>query len=106
MTSRMVRTFVEENQPRTQSLAWVRPSTLRIIRSYRHSKKCSDSKTRKVLQSTRVSAYSVQKLVKLLIDVPEELKRLYIGQSLDLHWTCNMICPSVNEYLSMVENSK
>lgn len=34
----------------------------------------------------------------------EELKSLYIGQSLDLHWTSNLICPSVEEYLDMVEN--
>jgi geranylgeranyl pyrophosphate synthase len=35
----------------------------------------------------------------------EELKSLYVGQSLDLHWTSNLICPSVEQYLQMVENS-
>lgn len=38
--------------------------------------------------------------------ITEELKRLYIGQSLDLHWTSNLISPSVEQYLRMVENSK
>ncbi|KAK7911044.1 gibberellin cluster-GGPP-synthase [Apiospora marii] len=33
----------------------------------------------------------------------EELERLYIGQSLDLHWTCNLICPSIEQYLEMIE---
>ena len=36
----------------------------------------------------------------------EELERLYIGQSLDLHWTCNLICPSIEQYLEMIEYSK
>ncbi|EED11493.1 geranylgeranyl diphosphate synthase, putative [Talaromyces stipitatus ATCC 10500] len=34
----------------------------------------------------------------------EELKNLYIGQSLDLHWTNNVICPTVDEYFRMVEH--
>ncbi|KAH6844759.1 putative geranylgeranyl diphosphate synthase [Chaetomium sp. MPI-CAGE-AT-0009] len=34
----------------------------------------------------------------------EELKSLYLGQSLDLHWTSNLICPSIEQYLQMVEN--
>ncbi|KAJ5167656.1 geranylgeranyl diphosphate synthase [Penicillium canariense] len=34
----------------------------------------------------------------------EELKNLYIGQSLDLHWTNNLICPTVDEYFRMVEH--
>ncbi|CAI7646058.1 unnamed protein product [Penicillium glandicola] len=34
----------------------------------------------------------------------EELKNLYIGQSLDLHWTTNVICPTVDEYFHMVEH--
>ncbi|KAJ5808864.1 geranylgeranyl diphosphate synthase [Penicillium riverlandense] len=34
----------------------------------------------------------------------EELKNLYVGQSLDLYWTNNVICPSVNEYFRMVEH--
>ncbi|KAI3329071.1 putative geranylgeranyl diphosphate synthase [Xylariaceae sp. AK1471] len=33
----------------------------------------------------------------------EELKHLHIGQSLDIHWTSNLICPSVEEYFKMVE---
>ncbi|KAF9889737.1 hypothetical protein FE257_007043 [Aspergillus nanangensis] len=39
-----------------------------------------------------------------IIIFTEELKNLYIGQSLDLYWTNNVICPSVNEYFRMVEN--
>jgi len=33
----------------------------------------------------------------------EELKNLYVGQSLDLYWTNNLICPSIEEYFQMVE---
>ncbi|KAM4055514.1 polyprenyl synthetase domain-containing protein [Hirsutella rhossiliensis] len=36
--------------------------------------------------------------------VLEELKILYIGQSLDLYWTCNLVCPSVGEHLKSVDN--
>ncbi|KAE8555445.1 hypothetical protein EYB25_000141 [Talaromyces marneffei] len=34
----------------------------------------------------------------------EELKRLHIGQSLDLYWTANVQCPSLEEYLKMVDH--
>ncbi|KAL2817761.1 isoprenoid synthase domain-containing protein [Aspergillus cavernicola] len=34
----------------------------------------------------------------------EELKNLYVGQSMDLYWTNNLICPSLNEYFQMIEN--
>ena len=35
----------------------------------------------------------------------EEMRNLFLGQSLDLHWTCNLICPSLNEYLKMLDQS-
>ena len=35
----------------------------------------------------------------------EESKRLYIGQSLDLHWTGNLVCPSVAEYIKALDDS-
>ncbi|KAI1195542.1 putative geranylgeranyl diphosphate synthase [Nemania serpens] len=38
-----------------------------------------------------------------LLVFTEELKSLYVGQGLDLHWTSNMICPSVEQYLKMVQ---
>ncbi|MCJ1461492.1 hypothetical protein MMC07_000089 [Pseudocyphellaria aurata] len=34
----------------------------------------------------------------------EELRLLYIGQSFDLYWTHNVICPSVEDYLKMVDS--
>ncbi|RMD43624.1 hypothetical protein DV735_g1542, partial [Chaetothyriales sp. CBS 134920] len=34
----------------------------------------------------------------------EELKNLHIGQSLDLHWTNNAICPSFEEFFQMAEH--
>lgn len=36
----------------------------------------------------------------------EELRQLYIGQSFDLYWTHNVICPSVEDYLKMVDSSE
>ncbi|KAI4197918.1 MAG: hypothetical protein LQ350_005621 [Teloschistes chrysophthalmus] len=33
----------------------------------------------------------------------EEMQQLYIGQSYDLYWTHNAICPSVSQYLKMVD---
>lgn len=36
----------------------------------------------------------------------DELKNLFVGQSLDLYWTRNMVVPSVEQYFQMVENSK
>nr|POE75123.1 ophiobolin f synthase [Quercus suber] len=33
----------------------------------------------------------------------EEMERLYIGQSYDLYWTYNVLCPSISDYLKMVE---
>lgn len=36
----------------------------------------------------------------------EETRSLFIGQSFDLYWTFNLACPSVNEYLEMIDKSK
>lgn len=36
----------------------------------------------------------------------EELRNLHIGQSFDLYWTHSVICPSVEDYLKMVDNSE
>ena len=33
----------------------------------------------------------------------EEMQQLYVGQSYDLYWTHNAICPSLSEYLKMVD---
>jgi ophiobolin F synthase len=33
----------------------------------------------------------------------EEIQQLYIGQSYDIYWTHNAICPSISEYLKMVD---
>ena len=33
----------------------------------------------------------------------EEMRQLYVGQSYDLYWTHNALCPSVSEYLKMVD---
>ncbi|KAH8423754.1 bifunctional terpene synthase/polyprenyl synthetase family protein [Aspergillus melleus] len=48
----------------------------------------------------------VQKLEdpKSLLVFTEELHYLYVGQSMDLYWTSNLICPSINEYFRMVEH--
>ncbi|KAL5338819.1 putative geranylgeranyl diphosphate synthase [Aspergillus crustosus] len=48
----------------------------------------------------------VQKLrdPKSLVVFSEELHNLYVGQSMDLYWTSNIICPSVNEYFQMIEH--
>jgi len=36
----------------------------------------------------------------------EESERLYVGQSHDLHWTANLICPSVGEYIRALDDSE
>jgi ophiobolin F synthase len=33
----------------------------------------------------------------------EETQKLYVGQSYDLYWTHNALCPSISEYLKMVD---
>ncbi|KAI0406434.1 putative geranylgeranyl diphosphate synthase [Xylaria palmicola] len=33
----------------------------------------------------------------------EELKNLYMGQGLDLYWVQNQVCPSIDQYLRMVQ---
>ena len=33
----------------------------------------------------------------------EETKQLYVGQSYDIYWTHNALCPSISEYLKMVD---
>lgn len=35
----------------------------------------------------------------------EELQNLFLGQSVDLHWTRHLECPSEEEYLEMVNQS-
>ncbi|KAF4631128.1 hypothetical protein G7Y89_g7014 [Cudoniella acicularis] len=34
----------------------------------------------------------------------EEMQHLYVGQSYDLYWTHNALCPSISEYLKMVDD--
>ncbi|KAL2194458.1 isoprenoid synthase domain-containing protein [Corynascus similis CBS 632.67] len=34
----------------------------------------------------------------------DELQELYVGQSHDLSWTCNLECPTEEEYLAMVDS--
>ena len=34
------------------------------------------------------------------------MENLYIGQSYDLFWTFNLTCPSVEEYMKMMDYSK
>lgn len=36
----------------------------------------------------------------------EELHRLHVGQSFDLHWTNQVMCPTITEYIEMIDNSK
>jgi geranylgeranyl pyrophosphate synthase len=36
----------------------------------------------------------------------EELRLLHIGQSLDLHWTSQVKCPSMAEYMKMIDCSE
>lgn len=36
----------------------------------------------------------------------DEMRNLFVGQSFDLHWTFNLICPSIEEYYKMVDNSE
>ena len=43
--------------------------------------------------------------VSILICQVEELRYLYIGQSYDLYWTRSVTCPSVEDYLRMVDQS-
>lgn len=38
--------------------------------------------------------------------VAEDSRNLYISQSLDLHWTNNLICPSVEEYFKVLDDSR
>lgn len=33
----------------------------------------------------------------------EEVQQLYVGQSYDLYWTHNALCPSISDYLKMVD---
>jgi ophiobolin F synthase len=33
----------------------------------------------------------------------EEMEQLYVGQSYDLYWTYNVLCPSISNYLKMVD---
>ncbi|KAJ5159723.1 geranylgeranyl pyrophosphate synthase [Penicillium canariense] len=33
----------------------------------------------------------------------EEVQQLYVGQSYDLYWTHHILCPSISEYLKMVD---
>ena len=35
----------------------------------------------------------------------DELRNLYIGQSYDLFWTHNVACPTIEQYIRMIDNS-
>ncbi len=36
----------------------------------------------------------------------DELRDLYVGQSYDIAWTCNLNCPTEEEYLAMIDGSE
>jgi geranylgeranyl pyrophosphate synthase len=36
----------------------------------------------------------------------QEMRSLFVGQGFDLHWTAEVHCPSISEYLQMVDGSK
>lgn len=36
----------------------------------------------------------------------EESERLYVGQSHDLHWTANLMCPSIGQYIRALDDSE
>lgn len=36
----------------------------------------------------------------------EEMRDLFVGQSFDLHWTAELQCPSISEYMQMIDGSK
>lgn len=46
--------------------------------------------------------YSIEDAVLRILT--EELQTLTLGQALDLNWTFNKKCPSVNEYLVMIDH--
>ncbi|KAK3304736.1 isoprenoid synthase domain-containing protein [Chaetomium strumarium] len=47
----------------------------------------------------------VRKLDPRCMDIfCDELRDLYVGQSYDLSWTCNLDCPTEEEYLAMVDS--
>jgi geranylgeranyl pyrophosphate synthase len=41
-----------------------------------------------------------------LVVYAEELRLLHVGQSLDLHWTSQVKCPSMAEYMKMIDCSE
>ena len=49
-------------------------------------------------------------VITLLIQCPlivtEQLLRLHRGQGWDIQWRDNVICPSVDDYLNMIDDSK
>ena len=42
----------------------------------------------------------------ILIYTTDEMQSIYTGQSLDLYWTYNLVCPSISQYLKMVDKSE
>lgn len=36
----------------------------------------------------------------------DEVRRLFVGQSHDLYWVHNVICPSVADYIKMIDGSE
>lgn len=51
-----------------------------------------------VLETTKLKG---QKCMEIFID---ELSNLHRGQSLDLHWRHHARCPSIDDYITMVDN--
>lgn len=38
--------------------------------------------------------------------ITEELESLFVGQADDLHWKYHVDCPSTEDYMEMIDNSK
>ncbi|KAI5235053.1 hypothetical protein E4T42_09780, partial [Aureobasidium subglaciale] len=55
-------------------------------------------------QFTRATGVAAQLANSICLSICiEEMEQLYVGQSYDLYWTYNVLCPSISSYLKMVE---
>ncbi|KAI8623120.1 geranylgeranyl pyrophosphate synthase [Xylariaceae sp. FL1651] len=61
-----------------------------------------NSATYQYIQATQLAASLPNSLCFRIFN--EEMQHLYIGQSYDIYWTHNAICPSASKYLKMVDD--
>jgi geranylgeranyl pyrophosphate synthase len=99
---------LRRGKPSTHTIFGAGPTVnsafFQFVLAVKEIEKLNNAKCREVLLGKKITL--VLQKEDGLKELLEELDNMFVGQSLDLDWTSNLTCPSIEEYLRMVDFSK